>query len=510
MLPGDVTLRGRTLWYHAAAHVSAPVGTVRRERLAFAALAVALVIVRSFVATRYEGFFFDSDQAIVGLMARHLSRFHRFPLFYYGLNYLLGVEAWIIAPFFAIARSSVALMRLPLVGLNAAVAVALLVMIERGLRVRPALAFAAALPFIMPSPGAANALLEVAGACIEPFVYVLALWALRRRPLPFGLVLAIAYLHREFTIFAVPALLLADWREWTSSVRDSVRRWALVAAGFAVVWITVGILKLALAGAGIGLQFASLRGQMCLMWDDLVQHSQALVTEALPALLGLVPMPLSAFRMTTALVAGSFSMYRIVAIAAVVFAIRMLATWRRAAGPEPPARAGFGAYLAWVGVFTACAYPLSCNVALHAPPLLRYLLLALLIPVGLVAVFVSRERSPLWRGAIAAVLVVWAAMNFADNIRLIEMARADPPVSEHRILTDYLLAHHIRYARAIYWDAYVIDFLSRERVTVASTDLIRIPEYQEEVDAHAADAVMLQRVPCSGNERVASWCIQKP
>ena len=30
-----------------------------------------------------------------------------------GLNYLLGVEAWIIAPFFWAARSSVALMRAP-------------------------------------------------------------------------------------------------------------------------------------------------------------------------------------------------------------------------------------------------------------------------------------------------------------------------------------------------------------------------------------------------------------
>jgi hypothetical protein len=494
--------------------VAAQFDTARRERIAFCVLAVALVVLRSFVASRYEGFFFDSDQAIVGLMARHLSRFHGFPLFYYGLNYLLGVEAWLIAPFFAVFRSSVAVMRLPLVILNAVVAVGLVVLLEGELRLRPAIAFAAALPFVIPSPGAANALLEVAGACVEPFVYVLALWLLRRRPVAYGLVLALAYLHREFTIFAVPALLLADWRAWTASVRASAGRAARIAAAFAAVWVVVGALKLWLAGGGIGLQLASLRGQMCLTWSDLVTHTQALLTEALPALLGLVPMPLSAFRMTTMLVAGSFLMYRIIAVGAILGVVRIVATRPAREGVPTewtsPNRSGFGAYLAWVGVFTACAYPLSCNVALHTPPLLRYLLLALFIPVGLAAVYLSRERSAAWRGAIVAILVVWAANNFADNVRLIQMARADPPLSEHRALTDYLLAHHIRYARAIYWDAYVVDFLSRERVIVASTDLIRIPEYQEEVDAHAADVVMLQRMPCSGDERVASWCIQKP
>ena len=158
---------------------------------------------------------------------------------------------------------------------------------------------------------------------------------------------------------------------------------------------------------------------------------------------------------------------------------------------------------------TALAYPLSCNVALHTPPLLRYLLLAILTPVGLSACLFARERAPLWRGMVVAAIVVWSTANLLDNVRLIRAAVADPPFSEHRALADYLVAHRIRYARAIYWDAYVVDFLSRERVIVASTDIIRIPEYQDEVQAHDADAVMLQRLPCTGNERVASWCIQR-
>jgi len=107
-------------------------------------------------------------------------------------------------------------------------------------------------------------------------------------------------------------------------------------------------------------------------------------------------------------------------------------------------------------------------------------------------------------------VLVWSAANLADTVRVMRTAVADPPLNEHRALVDYLLSHRVRYARAIYWDAYVVDFLSRERVITASTDVVRIPEYQEEVDAHAPDAVMLQRMPCEGTERVASWCVQKP
>ena len=51
---------------------------------------------------------FNSDQAIVGLMAKHLSEFRTFPLFYYGQNYMLGVQSWIVAPFFWMARPSIA------------------------------------------------------------------------------------------------------------------------------------------------------------------------------------------------------------------------------------------------------------------------------------------------------------------------------------------------------------------------------------------------------------------
>ena len=529
--------------------------TAKRERALVCALAVVLVLVRSFVATYYEGFYFDSDQAIVGLMARHLSRFQTFPLFYYGLNYMLGVEAWIIAPLFAVGRSSVQLARLPFVFLNAVVAVWLIDRLSVRNGVRPAVAFVAALPFIVPTPAVSGQLLELAGSCVEPFVYVLLLWTVRRRPLAFGLLLAVAYLHREFTVFTLPAIVLVEcWRRefWTL---ETARRFGWMLAGFAIVWFVVDDLKMHLIGNGLIGQAASLRGQMCTTLPELVPRVRAMAAEALPILYGGASMPIAAARMRTPVVAGSWVTGVIVGVTLAVVVVRLaqgVGRRFRVAGeprndprppvdigrhgdqesrfpgnfgpsvrndprplveigndPRPPVENGFGAYLALVGLFTALAYPLSCNVSLHTPPLLRYLLLALLLPIGCFVAFAQRERSRAIRTVAITGFVLWAAMNLVDNVRLIRESLREAPFSEHRALVDYLLQQRIRYARAIYWDAYVIDFLSAERVITASVDIVRIPEYQKQVEEHAGAAVTLERQPCEGGTKVSAWCVTR-
>jgi len=493
--------------------------TDRRQRACLMALAVVLVLARSFPAIYYEGFYFDSDQAIVGLMARHLSRLQTLPLFYYSLNYILGVQAWIIAPFFALGRSSVGLARVPLLLLNIVVALWLLRLFTDRLRLRPVTAFVAALPFLVPTPSISAYLLQFAGASIEPFVYVIALWALRKRPFAFGLLLGVAYLHREFAIFTVPAMLLVEWRMPGFWSMDTARRagWAL--AGFALVWLIVDDLKLREQGEGLIGQAQSLKGQMCATVPGVVSRAQALVTEAVPIVYGGYRLPIASFQINSQLDVGYAVVGLLVFAALAMMLIRVaLDVWRtrtralgegstREIGARHPGLAG---YLAWVGLFTACAYPLSCNVTLHSPPLLRYLLLTLLLPIGLFAAFAQRERSRALCTAATAVFVLWGAANLWDNTRVVVEALRNPPGSEHRALVDYLIDQRIRYARAIYWDAYVVDFLSGERVIAASVDTIRIPAYQKLVDEHAAAAVSLERLPCEGARRIASWCIVGP
>jgi len=79
-----------------------------RERLLFAIIVVAIVLLRSAVFVLWEEAHFDSDQAVMGLMAKHLSEGRAFPVFFYGSNHILAVQAWLAAPVFLLAGVSVA------------------------------------------------------------------------------------------------------------------------------------------------------------------------------------------------------------------------------------------------------------------------------------------------------------------------------------------------------------------------------------------------------------------
>ena len=56
----------------------------------------------------------------------------------------------------------------------------------------------------------------------------------------------------------------------------------------------------------------------------------------------------------------------------------------------------------------------------------------------------------------------------------------------------------MKYAKADYWRAYAITFLTNERIIVASENVPRISDYQKLVDAHRDQAVRLSRENCPG------------
>src|SRR5688500_13396512 len=95
------------------------------------ALVVLAVAARSAVFVFWQQSFFDSDQAVIGLMAKHLSELRAFPVFMYGQSYMLGVEAWLAAPVFLLLGVSVTSLKLPLLAMNLAVAILLLRILER-------------------------------------------------------------------------------------------------------------------------------------------------------------------------------------------------------------------------------------------------------------------------------------------------------------------------------------------------------------------------------------------
>ncbi len=468
--------------------------------------AIALVVVRSIVLIAYEQLDFDSDQAIVGLMAKHLAELRTFPLFFYGQNYMLGVQAWIAAPFVWAGGATVAMIRLPLLLINMAVVTMAIVMVARH-GVRPWLALVAVLPIAVTTPVISAALYETLGASIEPLLYVLLLWTLRARPLAFGALLCLGTLHREFTIFALPAIAIVHVVERRPS------RWLAVVkgvVGFAAVWVIVDVIRHALHGGSLLQEAQTIGGWLSLDIGGYAARTRSLIVSGVPLLFGGQRVDLSRFTLNSTLRAGSPVAGAALAVAAAMSVVGIVRAASTSAGLTRLRNGAFFLYLALVAGATFGAYGLNGGIDAAAPPVLRYVLIGLLLPVALIGAFFLAESSRAWRVAVAAAMGIWAAGTLGDNVLLLREYRTAPPPNEFRQIADRLVASGVKYGDATYWDAYVVDFLARERVILASTDEVRIAWYQDEVRRNAATAVHVVREPCTVGERVASWCIDDP
>ena len=69
-----------------------------REWRTILPIAIVLIVFRSAIFVFWPQSYFDSDQAIFGLMAKHIAEGRAFPLFMYGQTYMLAAEAWLAAP----------------------------------------------------------------------------------------------------------------------------------------------------------------------------------------------------------------------------------------------------------------------------------------------------------------------------------------------------------------------------------------------------------------------------
>lgn len=483
--------------------------SARTEFRAAVLIAIVLVAIRSAVPLVTERSL-DSDQAIVGLMAKHASEFRTFPLFFYGQNYMLGVQAWLAVPFFWFGGPTAVMLRLPLLFINAGVAWGLMVVFRR-LGLRPALGLVAVLPFAVTTPMMSDALLRPLGAAVEPFAWVLILWALRQRPWWFGIVFCVGFLHREFVVYAAPALFVAQWGErrwWTR--RDLAR----AAAGFAAVWLTIDLIKRSVNVYGpSGGEFAAgsllMQSQQIAVWLSLEAYGDRiwhLASRGIPDMFGARAYELSSYHgLFSALTVGSTVAGVAIAAALIIAALRLVNGLRQAGSP---AGGAFARYLGVIGVAAIFGYGLNGGLDTQAMPIVRYALFVLLIPVAILGVYLQREHNPGLRTTVIALVCVWAAWTATDATRVAREFVLSPPANPHRELADYLVGHGIRYARAGYWDAYIVTFLAREQVIIASTEQVRISSYGPLVDENAADAVNLVRQPCAGERRVSAWCLQ--
>jgi len=487
------------------------------------AVAAALVVIRSLSYLLFEQFGFDSDQAINGLMAKHLSQGRAFPLFFYGQTYMLAVESWVAVPFFWIAGPSVGALRASLLAWNLAFASLLIVGLHRDSRLAWPVAIVPALFFLAAPPSIAKQLIEAQGGIIEPFVYIGALWFLRRRPIWFGVALAIGFRNREFTLYAVPVLLAIELAAGELT-RARLREWLLALVMFVAVWESISALMPFADLAGPGTRGQLLGGFSGSQIGNLVNRFNGRPAEMIDRAASLVPSLLAWF-VGGAQVETSFAVpdhrwllwLAVAALAAIAGRLLVLAAppagarRDRAAFRHAAQRALVLAPFAWyilgVGAVAVATF-------LAAKPVLtgysRYAILGLLMPVGLTAALLALESRRVVRGAVIAGVIAWTAVSVTDNVRVLMSNVRQPPPNPIRALTDGLIARHVPAASAGYWEAYIATFVANERVRVASTDFVRIQEYQDFLADHLQEARTLERDPCPGGDRIDRWYVCRP
>ena len=485
----------------------------RRQLFAASSLAAALVVIRSLVWIFFEQSHFDSDQAIVGLMAKHLAEGRAFPLFFYGQHYMLAVEPWLAAPIFKVAGASVTTLKLPLLGINIAIAVLLLWILTKRIGLKASDAFVASIFFIMPPPLPSARLVEAQGSNIEPLLYVLVLWLLRERPIAFGLFAGFAFLHREFTAYAIAAIVFIDVLTGRLFTRQRWRDYAVAWGMCALVMFVVSLLKTRadLLGPGTAgtMNFSSLDAQVsswggfiCWSPSELKWNLQWLLMENLGMMFNWKPDRLGP-EGWAGVPAGH------VWIAAVLTAIVALASVQVARDRQHiGTRWEFCCYVMLIAVEAALAYAvLGCHV--RDASLIRYTLLTIYFPIGLAALFFCAAPRRGLRAAMVALVMVWGLTSFVDNARFLAAYLHRPPPSPYRELTTYLETQGVRYGRALYWTAYQVDFFSQERLTVASLEKVRVAEYQRTVDQHGDEAVQILSIRdgCRQGVPFRYWCL---
>ena len=474
-------------------------------------ISAALVIARSFVYAAYEHADFDSDQAIIGLMAKHLAEGRAFPLFFYGQTFMLGVEAWLMAPVFWVMGPTVAALKTSLIITNVVMVWLIIAGLARWTGLRPALALVPALFVAFAPPLTAAYLVNAQGGNVEPLAYAALLWWLRRRPFWFGAVLAVGFLNREFAIYGGAVMFVMDALRGRLFQAAGVRHWLFVLFSFVVIWDGLQALRpyAAFRGPGTrgeagaafgGEQIGNMMDRTSVRLGEIPARTSRVLTHHLPLLTGGV-----------GVIDGVANQGRdwlgwLLAAVALVGIVRVAAA-RVRPGPHTHPADDFAWYLLGVGLAASAGYIVTRPAG---DVMLRYFMVALLLPVGATAVWLAVETRTAMRWGLVSVMAIWCAVSAVDHWRQWARYRTGEP-NAIRAIADAIEARGYRVLEGPYWRAYKLTFLTEERLKIASTDFIRIEEYQALARAEGSRLRRLSEQPCPEAEPVADLylCLAK-
>ena len=452
---------------------------------------MTLVLVRGLPHLLYPEVFFDSDQAMIGIMAKDFLAGRGLPWTFYGQKYLLALESWVAAGSFGLFGVSLWSLKLPLLLVNGAVAGILYFVLRRDGRFSSGEALALSSLLGVPSFVEGTYLMGAQGGTVWPLLYVLIAWLLVRRPVILGFFLGIAYFHREFVIFALVSLLGLDLvTNRGDRLRVALRqRFLTLIIAFCTYHGMVGLGGLSKEFFGPGSPRMHPGGPQTML-ENVAFFLKALA----PALFGVGPADsVRPFEVLSDVLTAPEIWGNLNALALLIITIWLLGRARGLC----PVMAGekswhFLLYLALVGGGQIASYVIFVSSVEHV--LLRYLVMGPFLLVGLLGAALygaSLSGKPFLKACTLLLLVSLGAANLTQSVQFYLEQRSHPLVTQRRALAQYLVEHSYKWGWAPYWDAYYLTFLTDERVIVASSDHTRVHRYRDDVAGHPEEAFVL-------------------
>lgn len=453
--------------------------TIARAILAAAALLSAIAGTLAVVTGRIP---FNSDQAVVGLMARHILAGDGHPIFYYGATYAGSLEPHFVAGVFAILGPSVASFRTAMAILLVVLAGGTVLLARRVFGTSGGIAASAYLafpPFFLLYKGLTSdgAYDTVALAALAEIAIVLAIekrhtgGRLALYP-AFGLVAGLAWWVSPVTLPL--SAVCAVWSLWRCRRDRLALALAGLAGGGAIGAAPWWIWNARHAWASLGAPELASAGPLALLWN-----SAKLLWISLPALEGgVIATPNPAY------VREPFPGAR----------LACLAVWALLLGPSLAATIRTRDRtrgLLWSGLIVIFAAAALSGRTIASEPryLIAYYVLLPLLAAGEMLRPGRRRAAP-----------VLLACLMAFHLAALLSARVNRKIGDFEItgsldsLVRGLEARGIRTAYANYWTAYRLSFESGERVTATpfpGDELVRYEPYRQQADADPSAAVIL-------------------
>jgi len=405
----------------------------------------------------WGGLHFDSDQAVMGLMARHISQGRAFPIYFYGQSYLLPVLSYLAAPVVALAGLKVWAVKAPLLAMTVFLLAAAHTILRRQGGLGPWRAALALSPLALCNPVTLSRLVEAQGGNLESLFWVVLFWLLRGRPVWLGAVAGVAAQNREIALCGLASLLAVKALDRDLSARYLIR----MAAPFALIWTAIK-----LAGP-LGANYCPYNAPVGLAPLDIMWRNAGAAARLLAALHGLAGQRLGDYNIASALDFGGAP------AAACYAALGALALFSAQDFVKPAAR--FPLYL---GVAAALCVGAFVGLFKGRPDLMsaRYFLLTQLGVVAVAAVLLQgRLRKP---AAVAlAALALWHG---AQSAALWREQITHPQPWPHMDLARAIEKAGFVGVRCSHGDGYALGFLMNERIPCFVTDYPRIQEWQRE------------------------------